>query len=42
MVVIVSASIPYKWRYVPKKCSEERGAQIDLLFDRQDDAIALC
>jgi len=35
-------SIPNTWRYVPKKGSEERGAQIDLLFDRQDDAITLC
>ncbi len=30
------------WRYVPKKSSEERGAQIDLLFDRPDDSITLC
>lgn len=31
------------WRYMPtKKDFEERGAQIDLLFDRKDDAITLC
>lgn len=26
----------------PRKHAEERGAQIDLLFDRRDDAITLC
>jgi len=30
------------WRYVPTKHSKEQGAQIDLLFDRKDDAITLC
>lgn len=30
------------WRYVPNKNSKEQGAQIDLLFDRKDDAITLC
>ena len=30
------------WRYVPKKGSKEQGAQIDLLFDRKDDAITIC
>lgn len=30
------------WRYVPIRKSTERGAQIDLLFDRKDDAITLC
>jgi AAA+ ATPase superfamily predicted ATPase len=30
------------WRYVPRKNSKSRGAQIDLLFDRKDDAITLC
>ena len=35
-------SVPNTWRYVPKKGSQERGAQIDLLFDRQDNAITLC
>jgi hypothetical protein len=30
------------WRYAPKKDSHKRGAQVDLLFDRRDDAITLC
>ena len=30
------------WRYVPIKKEENQGAQIDLLFDRKDDAITLC
>ena len=30
------------WRYVPKKGSKEPGAQIDLLFDRDDGVITLC
>jgi AAA+ ATPase superfamily predicted ATPase len=29
------------WRYVPKD-PEDQGAQIDLLFDRMDDAMTLC
>ena len=35
-------SIADSWRYVPKKREAEQGAQIDLLFDRQDDVITLC
>jgi hypothetical protein len=35
-------AIADSWRYVPRKNSKSRGAQIDLLFDRQDDAISLC
>ena len=35
-------AIPSTWRYVPTKGSKEQGAQIDLLFDRADDAITLC
>jgi len=35
-------AIPSTWRYVPSKGSDERGAQIDLLFDRDDDSITLC
>ncbi len=31
-----------QWRYVPEKGSSEKGAQIDLLFDRDDDAITIC
>jgi len=30
------------WRYAPHKHSKQRGAQIDLLFDRKDDAISIC
>jgi AAA+ ATPase superfamily predicted ATPase len=30
------------WRYVPPKGSKEKGAQIDLLFDRDDNAITIC
>jgi hypothetical protein len=30
------------WRYIPSKGSKESRAQIDLLFDRQDDAVTLC
>lgn len=29
------------WKFVPKKGSSEQGAQIDLLFERKDDAITL-
>jgi uncharacterized protein len=36
------ASIPSAWRYSPTKGSREQGAQIDLLFDRNDDAITIC
>jgi len=35
-------AIPSTWRYAPKKGSKESGAQIDLLFDRDDDAITIC
>lgn len=30
------------WRYVPAKRSQEKGTQIDLLFDRGDGIISLC
>lgn len=30
------------WRFIPKKGSKESGAQIDLLFDREDGVITLC
>lgn len=36
------ADIPNAWQYAPRKFSKDKGAQIDLLFDRQDDAITLC
>ena len=35
-------AIPTTWRYIPRQGSEERGAQIDLLFDRDDDTITIC
>jgi uncharacterized protein len=30
------------WRYIPRKGASESGAQIDLLFDRDDGVITLC
>lgn len=30
------------WRYVPRKGDKAEGAQIDLLFDRKDNAITIC
>lgn len=30
------------WRYSPRKLAPEEGAQIDLLFDREDDIITIC
>lgn len=30
------------WRYLPQPGSKERGAQIDLVLDRDDDTITLC
>ncbi len=35
-------AIANSWRYSPRKGSSEHGAQIDILFDRRDDAITLC
>lgn len=35
-------ALPSTWRFIPKRGSTSRGAQIDLLFDRTDDAITLC
>jgi hypothetical protein len=35
-------AIPYAWRYVSTRGSKDCGAQIDLLFDRDDGAITLC
>lgn len=36
------SSQPGTWRYSPQKGSKEDGAQIDLLFDRNDGVITLC
>lgn len=30
------------WRYIPSKKSDNKGAQIDLLFDRDDETITMC
>lgn len=35
-------ALPSVWRYAPRKLDNEQGAQIDLLFDRDDDAITIC
>ncbi len=46
-------AVPYAWRYAPSKSRKkedessehkegDRGAQIDLLFDRDDDTITIC
>lgn len=35
-------AIPNAWRYVPRDKNDELGAQIDLLFDRDDDSITVC
>ena len=39
---ITPGAIVNTWRYSPKVHSKEKGVQIDLLFDRPDDAITLC
>lgn len=39
---INAASFTSSWKFVPAKASSEDGAQIDLLFDRNDNAITLC
>lgn len=37
-----ATSIPYGWRIASDSKSRNQGTQIDLLFDRTDDAITLC
>ncbi len=39
---ISPSAIASAWRYVARSEFNEKGAQIDLLFDRKDDAITLC
>ena len=39
---ICPSAIADTWRYVPRNKIKEHGAQIDLLFDRPDDAITIC
>lgn len=41
-LAIPVSAVADSWRHVPKKREVERGAQIDLLFDRRDGAINLC
>jgi len=37
------SAIPYSWRHNPRsENTKTKGAQIDLLFDREDDAITIC
>ena len=40
--IINPSAIANGWRYVPISKAKERGAQIDLLFDREDDTLTLC
>ena len=35
-------AIANTWKYTPIKNTGEQGAQIDLLFDRKDNAITVC
>jgi AAA+ ATPase superfamily predicted ATPase len=42
MALGILSSFASPWRYSSKKGSGESGAQIDLLFDRNDNAITLC
>lgn len=35
-------AIPNSWRHTPSKNSNDKGTQIDILFDRRDDAISIC
>lgn len=37
-----ATAIPSTWRYIPKKSTKEHGAQIDLLFDCDNDSIMIC
>lgn len=39
---IEASALVGSWQYIPKKGSDERGAQIDLLFDREDGIITIC
>lgn len=39
---LLPTALPSTWRYAPNPGTKEQGAQIDLLFDRRDNAITLC
>ncbi|OGT68381.1 MAG: hypothetical protein A3J38_06915 [Gammaproteobacteria bacterium RIFCSPHIGHO2_12_FULL_45_9] len=41
-LALLPNAMPSTWRYISTKGHAESGTQIDLLFDRQDDAITLC
>jgi hypothetical protein len=41
-LALKASALPYSWKYVPKKGDKEHGAQIDLLFDREDRTITIC
>lgn len=41
-LAISPSALAHVWRYLPKKGEKAEGAQIDLLFDRNDDAITVC
>lgn len=36
------STLAYSWRYSAKRNKNDQGVQIDLLFERKDDAITLC
>lgn len=42
VLALPEISFASPWRYSPLKTSNKKGAQIDLLFDRSDDAITIC
>ncbi len=39
---IATTCLVGNWRYIPARKEKSNGAQIDLLFDRGDDAVSLC
>ena len=39
---IQTSAVTGSWQYIPKKGSDDSGAQIDLLFDRNDGVITIC
>lgn len=41
-IKLTPASMPSSWRYNPQKFEKEDGAQIDLLFERDDQSITIC
>lgn len=41
-LAIHASAMVGSWQYIPKKSSKETGAQIDLLFDRDDGVMTIC